>query len=320
MTSGILIIALGFLLLGGLFFVVLLRSASPTGELRERLQTYALIPDSAPRQRTESRAGRFYRLRRRLNVMLSSLGSEDMNSQLMAANWQITVTEYILIRLGLMVGGLIGGWLIFGSPISGLALGILSNIVPGILLRRAIHRRRLSFEAQLVDALVLIQGAVRAGFSLLQAVEVVEREMEPPASIEFRRVTREISLGLTLSQALHNLDERMQNPDLGLVVTAVNIHNQVGGNLVTMLNAVTETVRERDHLFREARVITTQQRYTSYLLSLLPVFLAGMIFMLSPEYITQLLRPGIYIFIPILAVVGIIAGHIVMQRIAKIEV
>jgi tight adherence protein B len=112
----------------------------------------------------------------------------------------------------------------------------------------------------------------------------------------------------------------MQNADLSLIVTAVNIHNQVGGNLTTMINAVAETVRERDHLFREARVITTQQRYTAYMLSLLPVVLAALIFMLSPDYIKQFLKPGPYILIPIFAILGIILGHIVLQRITKIEV
>jgi len=117
-------------------------------------------------------------------------------------HWQITVTEYILIRLGLMIAGLMVGWLVFGTPVSGLALAILANLVPGILLRRAIHRRRMKFQAQLVDVLVLIQGAVRAGFSPAPGIGGVVRETEAPASDEFRRVTREVSLGLTLSQAL----------------------------------------------------------------------------------------------------------------------
>jgi tight adherence protein B len=155
---------------------------------------------------------------------------------------------------------------------------------------------------------------------LLQALEVVEREMQSPASEEFRRVHTEIGLGLTLTQALNNLSDRMQNQDLDLVVTAVNIHDKVGGNLSTMLEAVTETVRERDRLFREARVLTTQQRYTSYLISLLPIAIGLLMFMLNPDYIMQLFTRGIYIVIPIFAVIGIIAGHFVLQRIAKIDV
>jgi tight adherence protein B len=112
----------------------------------------------------------------------------------------------------------------------------------------------------------------------------------------------------------------MENQDLDLVVTAVKIHDQVGGNLSTMLVAVTETVRERDRLFREARVITTQQRYTSYLISLLPIAIGLLMFMLNPDYIMQLFTRGIYIIIPIMAVIGVIAGHFVLQRITKIEV
>jgi len=169
--------------------------------------------------------------------------------------------------------------------------------------------------------LVLITGAVKTGFSLLQAMEVVEREMEPPASDEFRRVHVEVGLGVSLSQALDNLSARMQNQDLDLVVTAIKIHEQVGGNLSTMLAAVTETVRERDRLFREARVITTQQRYTSYMLSILPIAIGLLIFMLNPEYMMQLFTSGaFYLMIPIFAVVGVIAGHFVLQRITKIDV
>jgi tight adherence protein B len=88
-----------------------------------------------------------------------------------------------------------------------------------------------------------------------------------------------------------------------------------------MLEAVTETVRERDRLFREARVLTTQQRYTAYMISLLPIVIGLIMFMINPLYIMQLFTRGFYILlIPIFAVIGIIAGHFVMQRIAKIDV
>jgi tight adherence protein B len=227
----------------------------------------------------------------------------------------------MLIRIGLMVVGLVLGWMFFGNVLSGLALAILANLVPGIFLRRSASRRQIKFESQLVDVLVLITGAVKTGFSLLQAMEIVQREMQPPASDEFRRVYTEIGLGISLSQALDNLSTRMENQDLDLVVTAVKIHDQIGGNLSTMLEAVTETVRERDRLFREARVITTQQRVTSYMISVLPIAIGLLMFMLNPNYIMQLFTRGFpWLLIPIFAVLGIIAGHFVLQRITKIEV
>jgi tight adherence protein B len=321
MNFGTLVI-LGLIALLGLVLVLffLLRSGNSGGEMEERIQAYATVPDYFQARKTGRTNPRLFRIRRQINSMLSVLGTEELNLQLMRADWKITSTEYILIRLGVMVVGFVLGWLIFSSLISGIALAILANLLPGLLLRRSASRRQIKFEGQLVDVLVLITGAVKTGFSLLQAMEVVEREVMPPASDEFRRVHIEVGLGISLSQALDNLGTRMQNQDLDLVVTAVKIHNQVGGNLSTMLEAVTETVRERDRLFREARVITTQQRYTAYMISLLPIAIGLMMFALNPDYIMQLFINGIYILIPIFAVVGIIAGHFVLQRITKIEV
>jgi tight adherence protein B len=321
METGTLLV-LGLIALISLLAIlfILIRSGSRGGEVEERMQVYATVPEFLQERKKPGANPRLFRIRRQINSMLSVLGTEDLNLQLMRADWKITSTEYILIRLGVMLIGFILGWIIFGSFLSGLALAILANLLPGILLRRSATRRQIKFEEQLVDVLVLITGAVKTGFSLLQAMEVVEREMQPPASDEFRRVHTEVGLGISLSQALDNLSARMQNQDLDLVVTAVKIHNQVGGNLSTMLEAVTETVRERDRLFREARVITTQQRYTSYLISLLPIGIGLLMFMLNPDYIMQLFTNGIYIIIPILAVIGVIAGHFVLQRITKIEV
>ena len=316
----LLILGLVALFALGLVIFFLIRSGSRGGEVEERVLFYATVPEFLQERKKGTANPRLFRIRRRLNSMLSVLGTEDLNLQLMRADWKITSTEYILIRLGVMLIGFVLGWIIFGSILSGLALAILANLLPGIFLRRAATRRQIKFEGQLVDVLVLITGAVKTGFSLLQAMEVVEREMQPPAADEFRRVHVEVGLGISLSQALDNLSSRMQNQDLDLVVTAVKIHNQVGGNLSTMLEAVTETVRERDRLFREARVITTQQRYTSYLISLLPIAIGLLMFMLNPDYIMQLFTRGIYIIIPILAAVGVIAGHFVLQRITKIEV
>jgi tight adherence protein B len=320
-TGTLVVIVVLILSVLGISLVLLPGVLTGGSDVRERVQAYAFVPELGAPKAARRTNVQLYRLRRRLNAMLSAIGSEDLYMKLMSANWRITVTEYVLIRLGLMVTGFLIGWLLLGSLISGVGLAILANLAPGILLRRAVSRRQIEFEKQLVDVLVLINGAVRAGFSLAQAIEVVEREVKPPASDEFRRVRLETGIGLSLTQALNNLASRMENDDLNLVVTAVNIHSQVGGNLSMMLMAVTETVRDRNNLFREARVLTTQQRYTSYLLSLLPVFIAVLMFMINAEYFSKLFTSGtIYLLIPIFAVCGIIAGQFVMQRIARIDV
>ena len=130
---------------------------------------------------------------------------------------------------------------------------------------------------------------------------------------------REVGLGRSASQALGELAHRMQNKDLNLLVTAINIQYQVGGNMTTMLESVTETIRERIRLFGEVRVLTTQQRITSYVLALLPFFVAGIMFLINPEYMKRLFDPSIRC-IPIGALFGIILGFIVVQRIARIDI
>jgi tight adherence protein B len=259
-------------------------------------------------------------LRYRINTTLSSLTSDKLSLELLRANWQISVTEFILIRWGITIACLLVGWLISGMFLPGLGLAVIAYFLPSIYLRRKISKRQLAFDKQLLDALVLINGAVRSGFSLLQALELVVNEMEAPASEEFGRVTQEVSLGVSVPMALHNLAARMRNDDLDLVVTAVDIHHTVGGNLGTLLATVSETIRERVRLFGEIRVVTTQQRFTGYLLSLLPFFIGGAMFIINPEYMLQLFEPGMMLCVPFGALLGIIAGHLAIQRIAKIDV
>jgi tight adherence protein B len=321
MSPGILtIFAFGLVAFIGMALLFLILAVNLTGgvEMQERLQTYALVPD-VTRRRTSSRDTSMARFRLRLNAMLSALGSDELNIQLMSANWPITATEFILIRITSTLLGFLVAWLFSGNFVSGLGLALIVYFIPSLLLQRSINRRRSRFEKQLVDVLVLINGAVRAGFSLLQAIEVVEREIKAPAAEEFRRVRREVGLGIPISQALDNLASRMENTDLNLVVTAIKIHYQVGGNLSTMLVAVTETVRDRIRLFSEVRVITTQQRYTSYLISVLPFIVGGLIFLMNPEYMSRLFEPDM-LCVPIVALIGILLGHFVIRRIIRIDV
>lgn len=317
--SLILILGGAAVLLGaGIVLFASTRFLGGDGSLQQRVQAYAALPK--PTLQGGRRRSRLSHLRIRLNAMLSALNSEKLALQLMQANWRMTVTEFVLIRFSLTIGGLTIGWLTTGSVLPGLGLVVIAYLAPGLVLQRKIGKRQIGFERQLVDVLVLVTGAVRAGFSLLQAIEVVVREMRPPASEEFKRVLRETGLGVALPKALRNLAARMENDDLDLVVTAVEIQYQVGGNLATMLTAVTDTIRERVRLFGEVRVLTTQQRYTGYLLSVLPFFIGAMMFIMNPEYMSRLFEPGPILCIPIGALFGIVMGHIVIRRIAQIEV
>ncbi len=309
----IILVAYGLILYG-------LRDAFlSSGEVSTRLETYASVPDASKPQVATRRRSNLVRWRLRMNSMLSGLASQKLSLMLTSANWPITETEYILIRFWAAVVALGLGWLVGRSVLSGLGMAVLAFLIPELLLRRSISTRQLQFEKQIIDVLVLTTGAVRAGYSLPQALELVSKEMRAPASEEFRRVRHEVGLGLSMSQALGNLVARMQNDDLYLVVTAININAQVGGNLVTMLQAVTSTIRERIRLFGEVRVLTAQQRFGSFILTFLPIGVGAGMFVINPDYMGRLFEPQI-ICIPIGAAISIVLGNIAIRRLGKIEV
>jgi tight adherence protein B len=316
----LLAIALVILVAGGLAVAGLVSVITGRDDMSERLQIYAKVPEYSSLGSSDRRRTRFLRWRLRLNSTLSAFASDELGIKLTSANWQISEVEYLLIRVWATATTFILGWLIFRNPLPAIGLGIIAYLIPAVMLQSSIQKRRRKFEKQLVDVLVLITGAVRAGYSLLQSLDVVIQEMASPMNEEFRRVKREIGLGLPLSQALENLNMRMQNDDLYLVISAININSQVGGNLTTMLEAVTETIRERVRLFSEIRAVTAQQRYSAYMLTLVPFAFAGVLFIITPDYIMRLFDPGITLCFPIGAVICVILGNLAIMRLSKIDV
>jgi tight adherence protein B len=313
-------IGIAALVTGVLAVVSWLFSLRSGQDITERLETYAYVPESTPHKEGRHIRSRVVRMRLRLNSMLSVFASEELSMRLASANWPITETEYILIRIWSAVLGFVLGWIFSKSIFPGIGLALLAYLIPSVYLNRSINQRRSKFDNQLVDVLVLITGAVRAGYGFLQALDIVVQEMHAPASEEFRKVRREVGLGLTLHQALLNLHARMQNEDLYLVITAVNINMQVGGNLAVMLDVVTNTIRERSRLFSELRALTSQQRFTGYILTLLPFFVVAILMVISPEYISRLFQPGMLLCIPIGALVLMLLGNITVRVMAKIDV
>lgn len=311
---GLVTLALVFLLV-----IILRRTVSAGDKINDRLETYLAMPEFISRRQSERSRTWLTRMRIQVNAAFSGLASRETAVQLMSANWPITPTEFVVLRFFGSIIVFILASLTSKSFIVGIGATVIAYILPGLFLHASTNRRRMNFGKQLVDVLVLMTGAVRAGFSLLQAIEVVGREMAPPSSEEFKRVIREVSLGRSLHESLNDLSNRMENADLALFVTAVNIQYQVGGNLAYMLNSVTETIRDRIRLLGEVRVLTTQQRLTAYVLSLLPFFVFGVLFLIAPSYMIRLFDREI-ICIPIGALIGIILGFLLVRRLAVIDI
>lgn len=253
---------------------------------------------------------------------------QRISRDLARADIKLRAGEYIVILAGLMTLGVLVGWLLTGQSMPGSLPAVLLGaafgfFAPRIYVRRAQNKRLIKFDSQLPDMLSLMVNGLRAGYSIMQAMEAVSREMPPPISDEFRRVVQEIQLGIPTGLALDNLTRRIPSGDLDLVVTAINVQREVGGNLAEILGTISHTIRERVRVKGEIRVLTSQVMMSGRFLSILPVILIVAMYFLNRGYMMHYFEEDTRtIGIPalIIAAFMIIMGYYVMNKIADIEV
>ncbi len=249
---------------------------------------------------------------------------ERIARNLARADIKLKPGEFLFIYAGVVLGLSAFAYLLGGRHVVSALIGaVFGFMLPNIYVNRQKSRRLTRFNDQLADMLNLMVNGLRAGYSTLQALEAVSKELPPPISEEFRRVVQEVQLGISLERALDNLLRRIPSEDLDFVVTAINVQREVGGNLAEILDVISYTIRERVRLKGEIRVLTTQVSYSSRLLSLLPIGVLLVLWFINRQYIMEFFKPenrtcGLIA----LGVAGvmIVIGYITMQRIANIEV
>ncbi|MDP9269428.1 MAG: type II secretion system F family protein [Chloroflexota bacterium] len=256
-----------------------------------------------------------------------------LSTDLARADLKLRPAEFIALWIAspfvFLVFGILAGFFFAGlqNPIALAAVFAIGAYFPRYYLGYRQKKRLRQFATQLPDTITLLANSLRAGSSFLQGIELVTREARPPISEEFERVVREMSLGVALQPALNNLSRRVASEDLELMVTAINIQSQVGGNLATVLDSIAFTIRERVRIQGEIQTLTAMQRYSGYVITLLPVGLAGILFLISPSYIGGMLsRPPELFGLPMGIVffgVGLISmgiGYLLIRRIVDIKV
>lgn len=236
------------------------------------------------------------------------------------ADWPIRGTEFEAILL--LWGGLVG-LVTFLVTLKGAMffVGVLAGILLGMaLLGMRIRRRRKKFTNQLGDMLTMVANALRAGFSFMQAFELISREMDAPMGREVQLVVNEVNLGNTLESALDNMQRRVASPDFELVVTAVLIQRQVGGDLASILDTISETIAERVRMRREVMTLTAQGRASALVVSCIPIGLAAAVSILNPNYLKPLIETELGRMFIVAAVILQLIGFIVIHRIVDIEI
>ena len=243
--------------------------------------------------------------------------------ELARADIKFKVAEYIaLIVISIVLFGLVAWFLGNQHWISAVIGLVFGAIAPRMYVKSQQKKRLQKFNDQLPDMLNLMVNGLRAGYSTMQALEAISKELPPPINDEFRRVVQELQIGITMETALDNLLRRIPSDDLDFVITAINVQREVGGNLSEILDNISFTIRERIRIKGEVRVLTAQVRTSGTVLSMIPFGLTLILWFLNPDYLMSITdRGNLCAGIIICIVLGLIfTGYFIMMRIAVIEV
>ena len=256
-----------------------------------------------------------------LNDFLSRISVVAKLAKLMRqAGMNRRVGEVILYIPLLGSVGFLAGLLLLGNAAASVPIGLVAAFVPIVLISKLRTKRIKAFSEQLPDALDLVRAALQAGHSLITALKIVADEFPDPIAAEFDTVAEEMKLGLPIREALQGLQDRVEDPNIPVLVVGVLVVQESGGNLTEVLDNVAHTVRERFKLLREAEVMTSQGKMSGMLLTSLPVVVALLLFTISPEYFDAMLEKETGHYMIGYAIFSVIMGHLMIQRIVQIKV
>ncbi len=243
-----------------------------------------------------------------------------LQESIVMADAQITVTTVVMqMAVGAAVGALVG-FFVMGGPL-GMLAALPAGYLPIMLLKRAGSKRASALVSQLPDALDLMGRAMQAGVGLGDAFKLAAEEMSPPLSIEFTRVFEEVRFGRDYREAFGGLIKR--NPtvfDLRLMVSSILLQRETGGNLIEILENISETIRARFTFMEKVAAMTSEARFTSYILGGLPIAVATMITLTSPAYLKPLVADPLGNLILAVAIGMYSLGTFIMRDITKVEV
>ncbi len=299
----IVVIAVGIAMSGG------------SSGVNARLQRYASTRPEKPESASQVGLAEALQSSQAMSALNKVVEQRDFGANLAReiarADLRLKVSEYLMIWAACIVGVPLLmivvsiGVPTLRNPIVLLVGALIGFFLPRLWLGRRKSSRLNGFNKQLPDTITLIANALRAGSSFLQAIELVVRESRPPISTEFGRVIREVNLGLAFDTALENMVRRVRSDDLELMATAISIQHQVGGNLAEILDSIAFTIRERVRIKGEIRTLTAQQRLSGYVVGMLPIGLAGFLFIAAPGFMQPMFDDRI-------SVIGLPAGVIIL--------
>lgn len=284
---------------------------------RPKVPLSRLDPDAVPeRSRLAGAAEDTTALAERLLGRTGRTG--QLQGVLEQAGIQARPAEMVVIATGATLGA--GGLgVVLGGAGVGLLLAVAAPLVVAGVVSVRRTRRQAAFMEQLDDSLRLMASSLRAGHSVLRALEAVSHDAESPTAEEFSRVVNETRVGRDLTDALAEVAHRTGSEDFAWVVQAIAIHRDVGGNLAEVLDGVGTTIRERNELRRQARVLSAEGRASGVVLFVLPLAVSGLLAVVAPDYMSTLVRSSTGLVMLAVAAALMCAGALWLRSIVKVR-
>lgn len=299
---------------GAIFLALLLAAGGVLGRPRRSLLA---------RERPSNRGAALHEVKQRAAAImehrLERKGRRDaLGARLENAGLSLRPGEYVV---AVSVAGAIGA--VLGLMLAGVVLAVVFALIVVVVARALLtsrtNRRRTRLEKQLPDLLQQLTSSLRAGYGVMQAIDAVSRELDAPMSEELHRLVAEVQLGRELSDSMRAMAGRMGGRDFDWVVQAIEINREVGGDLVEVLEAVAETIRAREQLRRQVKTLSAQGRLSARILIAMPFVMAGVLSVMSPDYLAPF---GQHAAGPVLLALGAVllaVGWLWLRRIVRLE-
>lgn len=255
-----------------------------------------------------------------LSTLTPKKWAVKLDEELVSSGIPLTGGEFIVLQVFMLIlFSLVGFALSSLSPVT-LLLPILGLILPRMYIVFAQNKKTRKFNDQLSDVLLVLANSLKAGFSLFQAMDMASHEMSDPIASELKVTLKEMTYGKSTESALTNLTKRIKSKDLELMVTAILIQRQIGGNLAEILMGIHETIQERLTLMGEVRSLTAQGRLSGYIIALIPFAIGMIIGVMQPDYLAMLFSSKLGISMVVTGLLLQLIGFLAIRKIVKIKV
>lgn len=201
-----------------------------------------------------------------------------------------------------------------------LGVGAIGLVMPIFIVKHLETERRQKFAAQLIDGLMILSSSLKAGLSLLQAFETLETEMPAPISQEFNLVVRQMQMGVSLEKALTNLKERIRLDELDMMVTAMLVARETGGDLTITFSRVIYTIQERDKLNGRVKALCIQAQLQGIIMSVLPIVFGIFVYKINPHFFDMFIKDNLGRTLLGYAFISELLGIIFIRKFSKVDI